>query len=93
MVSYFLYDILCLITCNNLVKIYTGMATEEGAGSQCPELLDPVLDRRHRSYLSAVRRQDLPTLRLRVPLQLLRLDERWIPRYVYVPNHCRFLVL
>lgn len=50
----------------------------------CPELLDPRLDQRHRSYLSAVKGQDLGVLRPRVPLELLRLDDRWIPRYGFI---------
>ena len=60
------------------------MATEVG---DCLELLDPRLDRRHRSYRSAVLGQDLSVLRLRVPLELLRLDERWLPRYAFIDTY------
>ena len=52
------------------------------------ELIDPVVDQRHRSNL-----QDgqLPlALRLRTYDELWILDQRWVPRYVYfVP--CTFV--
>ena len=46
------------------------------------ELLDPQIDVRHRSYHIAVQGEELPVLRPRVPDELMRIDERWIPMFV-----------
>lgn len=81
------FDLLCHSTnyicalLNTLLIIFvhyiSGMAMDEGH----LELLDAQFDQRHRSYLSAVTAAQLPVLRPRVPQELWRLDERWIPRY------------
>lgn len=64
-----------------IIKFLLGMAHEV---HDTPELLDARLDQRHRSYLSAVAGHDnLPVLRLRGPMELMRLDQRWFPKYAY----------
>ena len=45
------------------------MAHEERA---TPELLDALVDKRHRSYMSAVRGISLGTFRARVPMSTMR---------------------
>src|SRR5438105_430735 len=45
--------------------------------SPTPDLLDPNIDSGHRSYLSAVQRVELATLRSRPPRELLWLDQCW----------------
>ena len=54
------------------------MAHEEGA---TPELLDALVDKRHRSYMSAVRGISLGTFRARVPMSTMPIHRRWVPRY------------
>ena len=52
------------------------------------ELLDPVIDARHRSRLSTVLPPEgeapieLGALRLRTPIRAWRLHPDWLPRYV-----------
>ena len=50
---------------------YAGMAHEEGA---TPELLDALVDKRHRLYMSAVRGISLGTFRARVPMSTMHLS-------------------
>ena len=54
------------------------MAHEEGA---TPELLDALVDKRHRSYKSAVCGISLGMFRARVPLSTMPIHRRWVPRY------------
>jgi len=54
------------------------MAHEEGA---TPELLDALVDKRHRSYMSAVRGISLGMFRARVPMSTMPIHHRWVPRY------------
>ena len=45
-----------------------------------PELLDPVIDSSHRSFLVAVEHRHLSVLRTRPPAELLYVDPRWTER-------------
>ena len=45
-----------------------------------PELLDPVIDSGHRSFLAAVEGTDLHVLRPRPPDERIGLDPRWFDR-------------
>ena len=45
-----------------------------------PELLDPVIDSGHRSFLAAVEGRDLHVLRPRPPEERIGLDPRWFDR-------------
>ena len=54
------------------------MTHEEGA---TPELFDALVDKRHRSYMSAVRGISLGTFRARVPMSTMPIHRRWVPRY------------
>ena len=45
-----------------------------------PELLDPDIDKGHRSYLLTVERRSLDVLRCRPPAEFLHLDQRWLGR-------------
>ena len=45
-----------------------------------PELLDPVVDSGHRSYMSAVEHKHLATFQCRPPKEYLELDNRWLQR-------------
>ena len=54
------------------------MAHEEGA---TPELLDALVDKRHRSYMFAVHGISLGTFRARVPMSMMLIHRRWVPRY------------
>ncbi|WVZ59309.1 hypothetical protein U9M48_009466, partial [Paspalum notatum var. saurae] len=45
-----------------------------------PELLDPVVDSGHRSYMSAVEHKQLATFQCRPPKEYLELDNRWLQR-------------
>ncbi|CAN6209607.1 unnamed protein product [Urochloa humidicola] len=47
---------------------------------ETPELLDRVMDANHRSFMSAVRGLPQPTVRARVPLLTMPIDDRWLPR-------------
>ena len=53
------------------------MEHEEGA---TPELLDALVDKRHRSYMSVVRGINLGTFRARVPMSMMPIHRRWVPR-------------
>ncbi|WVZ90776.1 hypothetical protein U9M48_037044 [Paspalum notatum var. saurae] len=53
-----------------------GMAEEPPT----PELLDPVVDSGHRSYMSAVEHKHLATFQCRPPKEYLELDNRWLQR-------------
>ena len=64
--------------------LIAGMATGSAAQHDVPELLDRHTNARHRSYLSAVCQQELGTLRPRVAMEVMRLDPRWIQRYVVI---------
>jgi hypothetical protein len=46
------------------------------------ELFDEVMDRHHRSYVSAVLGGPLGTIRCRTPRTLMPIHPRWIPKYV-----------
>ena len=54
------------------------MAHEEGA---TPELLDALIDKRHRSYMSAVHGISLGTFWARVTMSMMPIHRRWVPRY------------
>ena len=54
------------------------MAHEEGA---TPELLDALVDRRHRLYMSMVRGISLGTFQARVPMSTMMIHRHWVPRY------------
>ena len=60
------------------ILLYSATEHEEGA---TPELLDALVDKRHRSYMSAVRGTSLGTFRARVPMSTMPIDPRWVPRY------------
>ncbi|WVZ78318.1 LOW QUALITY PROTEIN: hypothetical protein U9M48_026054 [Paspalum notatum var. saurae] len=45
-----------------------------------PELFDEAVDRKHRSYLSAVLGESLGTIRARTSRQLMLIHELWIPK-------------
>ena len=60
------------------------MAHEEGA---TPELLDALVDKRHRSYMSAVRGISLGMFRARVPMSTMTIHRRWVPRYLLHLSH------
>jgi hypothetical protein len=47
-----------------------------------PELFDEVVDRHHRSYVSAVLGRPLGAIRCRTTRTLLPIHPRWIPKYV-----------
>ena len=53
------------------------MEHEEGA---TPELLDALVDKRHRSNMPAVRGISLGTFRARVPMSTMPIHRRWVPR-------------
>jgi hypothetical protein len=46
------------------------------------ELFDEVVDRHHRSYVSAVLGRPLGAIRCRTAHMLLPIHPRWIPKYV-----------
>ena len=60
------------------------MAHEEGG---TPELLDALADKRHRSYMSAVRGISLGTFWARVPMSTMPIHRRWVPRYGLYLSH------
>jgi len=64
------------------------MAHEEGA---TPELLDALVDKRHRSYMSVVRGISLGTFRVRVPMSTMPIHRRWVPRCMLYLAH--FLIV
>jgi hypothetical protein len=47
-----------------------------------PELFDEVVDRHHRSYVSAVLGGPLGAIRCRTTRTLLPIRPRWIPKYI-----------
>jgi hypothetical protein len=47
-----------------------------------PQLLDMDIDRRHRSFLSAVLGEDVGHMRSRTTRTLLPIHDRWVPKYV-----------
>jgi hypothetical protein len=55
-----------------------------------PELFDEVVDRHHRSYVSAVLGGPLGTICCRMTRTLLPIHPRWIPKYV---SHIYYLFL
>jgi len=59
-----------------LLSFPVGMAEE----LPTPELLDPVVDSGHRSYMSAVEHKHLATFQCRPPKEYLELDNRWLQR-------------
>ena len=61
-----------------IASFSAAMEHEEGA---TPELLDALVDKRHRSYMSAVRGTSLGMFRARVPMSTMPIDPRWVPRY------------
>ena len=46
-----------------------------------PELLDPAVDKKHHSFLSAEHQTELGVFRLRGPGELLTIDDRWKHKY------------
>ena len=54
------------------------MEHQEGA---TPELLDALVDKRHRLYMSAVCGISLGTFRARVPMSTMLIHRCWVPRY------------
>ena len=60
------------------------MAHEEGV---TPELLDSLVDKRHRSCMYAVRGISLGMFRARVPISTMPIHRRWVPRYVLRLSH------
>jgi hypothetical protein len=54
-----------------------------------PHLLDMDIDRRHRSFLSAVLGEDVGHVRSRTTRTLLPIHYRWVPKYV---NRCCVIV-
>jgi len=66
------------------------MEHEEGA---TPELLDALVDKRHRSYMSAVRGTSLGMFRARVPMSTMPIDPRWVPRYGLNMSHILIISL
>ena len=63
--------------------LHAGMADDPGGQYQTPELLDPRIDAKHRSYMSAVRGSSLSTFRARVPMSTMPIHRRWLPRYLF----------
>ena len=53
-----------------------GMAEEE----PMPELLDPVIDSGHGSYMSRVEHKHLTTFQCRPPKEYLELDDHWLEK-------------
>jgi hypothetical protein len=47
-----------------------------------PELFDEEVDRHHLSHVSAVLRGPLGTIHCRATRTLIRIHQRWIPKYV-----------
>ena len=64
------------------------MENEEGA---TPELLDSLVDKRHRSNMPAVRGISLGTFRARVPMSTMSIHRHWVPRCVLYLAH--FLIV
>ena len=56
---------------------FAAMKHEKGA---TPELLDALVDKQHRSYMSAVRGISLGTFRARVPMSTMPIHRRWVPK-------------
>ena len=56
---------------------FPAMEHEESA---TPELLDALVDKRHRSYMSAVRGINLGIFRARVPMSTMPIHHRWVLR-------------
>lgn len=59
---------------------FVGRWHGDGPGMVQPELLDPQIDVRYRSYRIAVQGEELPVVRPCVPDDLMRIDESWILR-------------
>ena len=66
------------------------MEHEEGA---TPELLDALVDKRHRSYMSADCGTSLGMFRARVPMSMMPIDPRWVPRYGLNMSHILIISL
>ena len=65
------------------------MAVGPQAQYNVPELLDGSMDGRHRSYMSAVWGADLGVLWARVPMDTMKLDPCWFPRFAicyFIPH-------
>ena len=90
----FCYDIFFtnLMYCYALftASFSAAMEHEEGA---TPELLDALVDKRHRSYMSAVRGTSLGMFRARVPMSTMPIDPRWVPRYGLNMSHILIISL
>ena len=90
----FCYDIFFtnLMYCYALftASFSAAMEHEEGA---TPELLDALVDKRHRSYMSAVRGTSLGMFRTRVPMSTMPIDPRWVPRYGLNMSHILIISL
>ena len=63
---------------------FAGMEHEEGA---TPELLDALVDKRHWSYMSAVRSINLGMFRARVPMSTMPIHRRWVHMYGLYLSH------
>jgi len=66
------------------------MEHKEGA---IPELLDALVDKRHRSYMSAVRGTSLGMFRTRVPMSTMPIDPRWVSMYGLNMSHILIISL
>jgi len=66
------------------------MGHEEGATL---ELLDALVDKRHRSYMSAVRGTSLGTFRTTVPMSTMPIDPRWVSMYGLNMSHILIISL
>jgi hypothetical protein len=47
-----------------------------------PKLLDMEIDRRHRSFMSAILREDVGHVRSHTTRTLLLIHDLWVPKYV-----------
>ena len=57
-------------------------AQARAAAYVTPELLEAQVDRRHRSFLSAVLGEDVGHVRSRTTHTLLPIHDLWVPKYV-----------
>ena len=73
-----------------IASFSAAMEHEEGA---TPELLDALVDKRHRSYMSVVRGTSLGMFRARVPMSTMPIDPRWVPRYGLNMSHILIISL
>ena len=67
---------------------FAAMEHEEGT---TPELFDALVDKCHRSYMSAVRGISLGTFRAHVPMSTMPIHRRWVLRYGLHLSHIFFV--